>query len=130
MVMTVKRNPIVIKDPNADEHRKPDLKQVKENAIREHAKFESDMKQYYIRTRREELELYDNDPKKDARKQEQLCKYCYYVSRHGFAGQAFTDALCIDCGKQMTFTTTSTDRLCPDCAKKHNLCKHCGGYMD
>ena len=124
--------PIIIKstDGGGNEYKNPDPIQVKENAIRQHAEYESNMKEYYIQSRREELHCYDEDPDSDIRKQEQLCKYCYYMGKHGLDGQAFTDALCIDCGKQMTFVTTSTDRFCPDCAKKRNLCKHCGGYMD
>jgi hypothetical protein len=88
------------------------------------------MNQYYIKARREFLTMYDNDTDKEYRKSAQLCRYCYYTGKNALAGQAFTDALCIDCGKHMTFPTTSTDQLCPDCAKKRNLCKHCGAAMD
>ena len=88
------------------------------------------MNQYYIKARREFLTMYDNDADKEYRKSAQLCRYCYYTGKNALACQAFTDALCIDCGKHMTFPTTSTDQLCPDCAKKRNLCKHCGAAMD
>lgn len=111
-------------------HKEPDPEQVKENAIQEHAKREAEMHEYYISVRREQLSTYDNDAEKKDRRAEQLCRYCYYTGKHAMAGQAFTDALCVDCGKQMIFATTSTDRLCPDCAKKRNLCKHCGAEMD
>jgi predicted RNA-binding Zn-ribbon protein involved in translation (DUF1610 family) len=111
-------------------HKEPDPEQLKENAIQEHAKHEAEMHEHYISVRREQLSMYDNDVEKKNRRAEQLCRYCYYTGKYAMAGQAFTDALCVDCGKQMTFATTSTDWLCPDCAKKRNLCKHCGAEMD
>ena len=107
-----------------------DQQKIKENAIKEHAKHTAEMHKHYICTRREILAMYDNDTEKDHRRSEQLCRYCYYTGKNAFAGQAFTDAICIDCGKHMLFPTTSTDQLCPDCAKKRNLCKHCGAKMD
>ena len=103
---------------------------MKENAIREHTKYATEMNQYYINSRREFLMMYDNDTEKEYRKSAQLCRYCYYTGKNALAGQAFTDALCIDCGKHMTFPTTSTDQLCSECAKKRNLCKHCGAEID
>lgn len=111
-------------------HEIPDPQKIKENAIREHAKHTREMHEHYMIVRREFLMMYDNDTEQKQRKSEQLCRYCYYTGKHAFAGQAFTDALCIDCGKHMTFPTTSTDQLCQDCAMKRNLCKHCGAEMD
>ena len=108
----------------------PDPQKIKENAIQEHAKHTKGMHEHYIHALKEELAMYDADPEKAIRISEQLCRYCYYRGKHALAGQAFTDALCIDCGKQMTFATTSTDQLCIDCAKKRSLCKHCGAEID
>lgn len=111
-------------------YKEPDPEQVKENAIQENAKHEAEMHEHYISAYRERLSMYDNDAEKKERRAEQLCRYCYYTGKYAMAGQAFRYTLCVDCGKQMTFATTSTDRLCPDCAKKRNLCKHCGAEMD
>lgn len=123
------KTPIIINLSGIDDN-KSDPRQIKENAIQQHSKHEKEMHEHYMHILREELTMYDMDPEKKTRISEQLCRYCYYRGKHVLAGQAFTDAICIDCGRHMTFPTTSTDQLCPDCAKKRNLCKHCGAEMD
>lgn len=122
------KTPIVVN--LAGIHNMPDQQKIKENAIQEHAKHTQEIHEHYMRARRELLMMYDNDAEKELRKSAQLCRYCYYTGKNALAGQAFSDALCIDCGKHMTFPTTSTDQLCLECAIKRNLCKHCGAEMD
>ena len=74
--------------------------------------------------------MFDEDIRKEKRVEEQLCKSCYYVFNEGWAGQAFTEAECEDCGQTMIFATTNIDHFCLDCARKNNVCKHCGCKMD
>lgn len=97
-------------------------------------KTHSDNMTYYrnnqIRKLKSKLVLYDDDPNKEERLEKHLCKSCFYVYNDGWAGQAFTDKNCEDCGKEMIFSTTNTDSFCIECAKKNNVCKHCGGAIE
>lgn len=79
---------------------------------------------------KKKISQYDDDPMKETRVEKQLCKSCFYVYNDGWAGQAFTDKNCEDCGKEMIFSTTNTDSFCIECAKKNNVCKHCGGAIE
>lgn len=84
----------------------------------------------YIEKTYGKLEIYDNDQYREKRIEKQLCKYCFYMTGDGWAGQAFTSVKCECCGKDMSFATTDTDDFCIDCAKKFEVCKHCGQIMD
>lgn len=78
----------------------------------------------------EKVAKYSKDPSEKERLEKNLCKYCMYSKFDSWAGQAFTNENCKECGKEMTFGTTDTDKYCDECAKKLNVCKHCGQIMD
>lgn len=97
---------------------------------KEHSKFWTSYRNNNIAKMKVKIELYDEDPDKTKRLNENLCKSCYYVNNGGWGGQAITVKNCEDCGKEMTFASTNTDCFCNACALRNNICKHCGGEMD
>lgn len=123
------KTPIII-NLATTEHKEPDPEQKKEDAIHTWAKTSAMIHQHFIDRTRDGLLLYDEDRYKEQRKAEQLCRYCFYMNKDTFSGQAFTTVYCHGCGKQMTFSNTDTDNFCSTCGKKYNVCKHCGAEMD
>lgn len=94
-------------------------------------KFDLDTVRFNTQAQKDRLKTYSdflNDPKRDERREAQLCVLCYYDSR--FAGQAFTQSECAKCQREMHFHTTSQDYYCQACAKEHRLCKHCGSDVE
>lgn len=96
---------------------------MKEFNLEEEIAFRTRMQKYRFKEIVTLGNLFNRDPDNDERIKEQLCICCYYQST--IAGQAFTDSKCVNCNKEMTFSTTSVDKLCEDCAKANNVCKHC-----
>lgn len=58
----------------------------------------------------------------------QRCQACYFVPT--FAGQAFTNSKCANCGAVIVNASTDVDTLCADCARLFSCCRRCGGIMD
>lgn len=81
---------------------------------------------------RENLNKYDTDVYKSARKAKALCKYCYYYNTSRIGGCMITSKPCCaeGCDQTLTFGNTCTDVFCTECATKLKLCKHCGGKLD
>lgn len=73
---------------------------------------------------------YYSDAERSKRKNENLCKFCYYYCKDSISGQAVSMSVCENCKQSMVFPTTDTDVLCEDCAKTLHCCKHCGAKMD
>ena len=62
------------------------------------------------------------------RKEEQLCKWCFYQVQGAIASE--TEGECGSCKIEMVFGNSNVDRLCKECAFLMGSCKHCGGLMD
>jgi len=70
------------------------------------------------------------DPDKDARIDNQICKCCHYIMAGGVSMQAFTNRDCEECEVEMMFPTSDTHKYCLSCAKKEKLCKRCGADIN
>ena len=70
------------------------------------------------------------DVERDKRLEENLCPFCFYIHTSRIGGAAITTKPCGVCGKDMTFSSTSTDDVCPECAKEHGICKRCASVVD
>ena len=78
---------------------------------------------------RESLAAFDSDSKATERRQERECKACFYL-RSRFAGQAFTDYKCKNCGAEGNHHNTSVPKLCDACADSLRLCRYCGAKRE
>lgn len=79
---------------------------------------------------REKFFKYSNDPNIKERREEQICKSCFYMDSDVIRGEAFTTNACESCGAGLTFATTDIDCFCKECAVTNHICKHCGATMD
>lgn len=94
-------------------------------------KTRSDVNKFEYSKIESKVDNYNNDYDLFDRREEQVCKYCYYIILPFVVGlTTFVERNCLSCGKEMHFPSSVSDVLCIDCAKKHDACKHCGGEMD
>jgi len=75
------------------------------------------------------LDTFKEDPDKDRRIADCLCKYCYYIADL-IGGSTPVKVECGICGKLMEFKNIVINVICEDCAKKYELCKRCGGDIE
>lgn len=82
----------------------------------------------YAKEIRENLNQYDTDSRKEDRMKKKHCKTCFYL-RKGFAGQAFTEYTCRNCGGMHMHHNTAVPKYCDSCAVEHEVCKQCGASL-
>lgn len=90
--------------------------------------FQTSMNQLKFREAKRLVEKIENDPEKEERLNQQVCKICFYSSLAAFC--AMTYANCGVCNNETLYSSSDFDKLCQRCATMHEACKHCGGEMD
>ena len=82
----------------------------------------------YLNTK-ERIIRYEEDVEKESRKNNKLCKCCYYIKdAYGFS--AMTTSYCGICKESILNGSSCTNRVCDKCAESHKLCSRCGGKME
>lgn len=71
-----------------------------------------------------------DDPDKELREKECVCKSCHYLSNIRIGGASMTERPCGICEDIMRFGSTATDVICKECAKDNKICKQCGADME
>jgi hypothetical protein len=79
---------------------------------------------------RKQLANLDSDAFAEHRRDERLCKACFYLGRGAVAGQAFTEYTCSSCGQRTMWRNTNTPELCRKCADHDGLCIRCAGERE
>lgn len=95
-----------------------------EEKIKEETRF-SEM--YYQELKRN-LKDYEEDNHQKQRMRSLECKSCFYL-KNGFAGQAFTEFECRNCGDKEYYPNTAVPRYCRKCAEKHQSCVRCAAKL-
>jgi hypothetical protein len=73
---------------------------------------------------------YLDDKNKNARLQDQSCRFCYHLCSDRIVGTAFTEWTCAVCLKeQPPWPHTGHPMCCTSCAETHELCRRCGGDL-
>lgn len=69
------------------------------------------------------------DVAREKRREQNLCKCCFYLRRGQIGGAAMTIQPCGICKTEVTYASTVTDVVCLPCASNNHLCKHCGADL-
>jgi DNA-directed RNA polymerase subunit RPC12/RpoP len=83
----------------------------------------------YIKSTILRVQEYKKDGSRVKRLKRRECPYCFHF-RTGFAGQAFTDWKCRNCGAEDQHANTAVPILCNDCSKNLNACVRCMADLD
>lgn len=97
--------------------------------IKETIKLDTHWAKQYYKHRKQELDNYETDPRKEVRTRSQECKVCFYL-RNGLALQAFTEYSCKYCKKDCMHHNSRTPKYCIDCSIELEVCRTCGSEMD
>lgn len=70
-----------------------------------------------------------SDAARKERREQNLCKCCFYLRKDQIGGAAITMQPCGICKTDVQYSSTVTDILCLQCAGNNHLCKHCGADL-
>jgi len=79
--------------------------------------------------KKNKIRHYEEDLGKGGRREDLVCKYCYYI-RNSFGFSAMTTSYCGICKEPILNGSSDTNRVCEKCAGTIGLCVCCGGEMD
>lgn len=96
-----------------------DTKEINENTISRLYRIEHIEKLY---------KYFQEDPRKEFRMENRLCKSCFYST--GLSGQAFSFSNCKICNKEIVSPNTDVDHYCKECSEKYDICVKCGADID
>lgn len=69
------------------------------------------------------------DSAREKRREQNLCKCCFYLRKGQIGGAAMTMQPCGICKTETMYGSTVTDVVCAPCASNNHLCKHCGADL-
>lgn len=75
-------------------------------------------------------EVARDDMRRADRKQDCLCRWCFYYCQPRIGGCAMTIRPCGICGIEELYSSTATDVVCRACAIEHKICRQCGGDVE
>lgn len=110
----------------------------KERKIRDNAAYWKQVHDRFVGRHRARIWAYDTDVNQEERKNQQLCRYCFYMLAFFVVGDTTassfchttTSSFCQNCYKELVNADTDTDDYCMECAIKYNVCVRCGAEMD
>lgn len=54
------------------------------------------------------------------------CDKCIEERKHSVSAQVITKIDCVECGKQMIFSSSDVDQFCSECSNLFGICCRCG----